>query len=238
MFRKGPKHKVVRVPEFKDVVYGNDRWALLRKLREVAAEVMKVLVQCGYSPIVHGSVARGDVDQNSDVDVVIPYTVAPAVVEACLDRGNLRIYRKTLVRATPKSALKVVYELTPNGDVTISFPLERFNPRELEFYKFGGSISYEDLAKDIRKPGVTKSLILIIPTEGGHREAPVVGYEYYVAKLLGVSIDTVRERVEILRRRDEVGRTGLFFKVVLDPSVSVEEVVREVTKKAGQRDRT
>ncbi|MEM4434783.1 MAG: hypothetical protein QXP10_01760, partial [Sulfolobales archaeon] len=61
MFRKGPKHKVVRVPEFKDVVYGNDRWALLRKLREVAAEVMKVLVQCGYSPIVHGSVARGDV---------------------------------------------------------------------------------------------------------------------------------------------------------------------------------
>ncbi|MEM1651291.1 MAG: nucleotidyltransferase domain-containing protein [Sulfolobales archaeon] len=233
MFRKGPKHKVARVPEFKDVVYESERWALLRKLREIAAEVMKTLVRCGYSPIVHGSVARGDVDRDSDVDVVIPYTVAPALVEACLDRGNLRVYRKILVRATPKSALKVVYELTPNGNVTISFPLERFSPRELEFYKFSGSISYEDLTKDVREPGVTKSLILIIPTERGHREAPVMGYEYYVAKLLGVSIDTVRERVEILQRRDEIGRTGLFLKVVLDPSISVEEVAKEVTRKAS-----
>lgn len=224
---------MARVPEFKDVVYESERWALLRKLREIAAEVMKTLVRCGYSPIVHGSVARGDVDRDSDVDVVIPYTVAPALVEACLDRGNLRVYRKILVRATPKSALKVVYELTPNGNVTISFPLERFSPRELEFYKFSGSISYEDLTKDVREPGVTKSLILIIPTERGHREAPVMGYEYYVAKLLGVSIDTVRERVEILQRRDEIGRTGLFLKVVLDPSISVEEVAKEVTRKAS-----
>ncbi|MEM2006772.1 MAG: nucleotidyltransferase domain-containing protein [Sulfolobales archaeon] len=238
MSRKSPRHKVVRVPEFKDVVYGSDRWILLRRLREVAAKVMKILVQCGYSPIVHGSVARGDVDQGSDVDVVIPYAIAPAVIEACLDRGDLRIYKKTLVRATPKSALKVFYELTPSGDVTVSFPLERFSSSELEFYKFGGNISYEELVKDVRTPGVTKSLVLVIPTERGHRESPVVGYEYYVAKLLGISIDTVRERVEVLQRRDEVGRTGLFFKVALDPSVSVEEVIGGVVRRVGQRDKS
>lgn len=236
MSRANPKHKVVRVPEFRDVVYGDDRWFLLKSLRNVAVEVMKVLVQCGYSPIVHGSVARGDVDRESDVDIVIPYITTPAVVEACLDRGGLRVYSKTLVRATPKSALRALYELTLSGDVIVSYPLERPSPRELEFYKFSGSISYEELARGVRVPGVTKSLVLIIPTETGHREAPVVGYEYYVARLLGVSIATVEERVEVLRRRDEVGRTGLFFRVTLDPSASIEEAIRKAVRGSGQRE--
>lgn len=225
---------MVRVPEFRHVAYDDGRWTLLRELRKAAAEVMGVLVYCGYSPTVHGSVARGDVDRGSDVDIVVPYPIAPSVFEVCLDQGGLRVYRKIVVRATPKSALRVIYELTPDGGVAVSFPLERLSPRELEFYRFSGSITYEELARGLRVPGVTKSLVLIVPTDSGHQEAPVVGYEYYVAKLLGVSVATVKERVEVLRRRDEIGRTGLFFKAVLDPSGSIEEAI-EGERRAGKQ---
>ncbi len=231
MSYKVPRHKVVRVPEFRDVAYDDERWELLGRLRAVAAELMRVLVECGYGPVAHGSVARGDVVRESDVDVLIPYVVAPAVVEACLERGGLKILGKLVVRATPKSALKALYELDPEGRVTVSFPLEDFSPSELEFYRFGGQVSYEELLGGVRVPGVSKSLVLIVPTELGHREAPVVGYEHYVARILGISVDTVRERVKVLSRRDEVGRTGLFLRIVLDPSVPLEEAVKEVSRR-------
>ncbi len=234
MQHRYPKHKVVKVPEFREVIYDQERWGYLEKLREVAANIMKILIQCGYLPIVHGSVARGDVDRDSDVDVVIPYVASPTLVEACLERGGQRIFRKLIIKATPKSALKVLYELDPSSKLTVSFLLERPSPRELEFYKFGGELSYEEIVKDVRVPGVNKSLVLIVPTERGHKESPVVGYEHYVAKLLGVSIATVMERVEVLSRRDEIGRTGLFFRQVIDPSMPIEEAVREILKKLPQ----
>ncbi|MDW8010561.1 MAG: nucleotidyltransferase domain-containing protein, partial [Sulfolobales archaeon] len=192
---KNPKHKVLRVPEFREVEYDNYRWTLLRRLRDAAASLMKALVQCGYLPVLHGSVARGDVDRDSDVDIALLHTTSPAVFEACVDRWGLKVYRKIIVRATPISTMRVVYELSSNGDVVVSIPLEKLSPRELEFYKFGGGISYDELVRNVRVPGVTKSLVLVVPTEKGHREAPVVGYEHYVAKLLGISVDTVLERV-------------------------------------------
>lgn len=229
--RKGPKHKVVKTPEFREVVYSRETWELLERLRGIATSIMKALIECGYSPIVHGSVARGDVDRGSDVDVVIPYVVPPALVEACLERNGLRVYRKFVIRATPKCSLKVLYELDPEGLVTVSYPLESFTPRELEFYRFGGAVTFEDLRRGVRVPGVNKSLVLIVPTERGHAEAPVVGYEHHVAKLLGISIETVLERVEMLSRRDEVGRTGLFLKQALDPSIPIEEVVRRLLRR-------
>lgn len=228
---KLPKHKVVRAPEFREVIYEDERWKLLNEFREAAARIMKMLALCGYTALVHGSVARGDVDRGSDIDIVIPYVIPPAVFESCLERGRLVTYRKIIVKATPKSAAKVIYELSPAGDIIVSIPVEKFSPRELEFYRFGGSISYEELVRGLRVPGVTKSLVLIVPTEKGHLEAPVVGYEHYVAKLLGVNIATVKERIEILSRRDEIGRTGLFFKRVLDLSESVEEAVEELRRR-------
>jgi predicted nucleotidyltransferase len=229
-----PKHKVVRVPEFRYVRYDERRWQLLRELRARALDIMRKLASCGYSPIVHGSVARGDVDEGSDVDVVIPYTEPPSLVELCLERYGTRVVNKVLVKATPKSALRVVYELAPDGRVSVSLPLERLSPQELEFYRFGGELALEELEKDIRVPGVTKSLVLIVPVTDGHMEAPVRGYEHYVAKVLGISLSTVLERVKLLTRRDEIGRTGLFLKVVLDLSEPVEEALKRL--KSCQRD--
>ncbi|MCX8208148.1 MAG: nucleotidyltransferase domain-containing protein [Sulfolobales archaeon] len=235
---KNPKHKVLRVPEFREVEYDNYRWTLLRRLRDAAASLMKALVQCGYLPVLHGSVARGDVDRDSDVDIALLHTTSPAVFEACVDRWGLKVYRKIIVRATPISTMRVVYELSSNGDVVVSIPLEKLSPRELEFYKFGGGISYDELVRNVRVPGVTKSLVLVVPTEKGHREAPVVGYEHYVAKLLGISVDTVLERVKVLSRRDSIGRTGLFLKIVLEPSESVEDVVQRELERSGRKKRS
>ncbi len=64
----------------------------------------------------------------------------------------------------------------------------------------------------MRVCGVDKRLLLIEPTEKGHRETTIVGREEHVAKLLGISVETVLDRVHALLRRDDVGRTGVFIE--------------------------
>ncbi len=225
---KIPKHKVSRKPEFKEVIYSDREWKLLRKLRRKALEVMEVLVRCGLKPITHGSIARGDVDEGSDVDVVIPYVVQPFLITLCIENSGLNMFKKYIVKATPTSTPKAYIELDPEGKVTISFPITHLSTREWEFYRFGGLVTYDDLINNIRVPGVNKSLILIIPTDRGHKELPVIGYEDYVARVVGVSIETVQERIKVLTRRDEHGRTGVFLNYVLLGDESFEEAINKL----------
>jgi hypothetical protein len=78
--------------------------------------------------------------------------------------------------------------------------------------------------------------MLIQPTTRGHRESQIVGREAEVARLLDVSIDIVRERVQVLGRRAEVGHTGLFIQRELAPGESFEEVFkREVLSNPSAR---
>jgi len=81
----------------------------------------------------------------------------------------------------------------------------------------------------LRVPGVDKRLMLIEPTPGGHVESHVAGREGEVAKLLGVGINIVLERVRTLERRRRVGRTGVYLKRVLSPEESFSEVLRELS---------
>ena len=78
-------------------------------------------------------------------------------------------------------------------------------PVELELYAFAGSIGPEQAESGDRVPGVDKRLMLIEPTETGHRESPVAGREGAVAKMLGVGVITVLDRVRTLRRRERTG---------------------------------
>jgi predicted nucleotidyltransferase len=103
----------------------------------------------------------------------------------------------------------------------------RLQRNEVEFYAFGGQADYRQLLAGVRVPGVDKRLMLIEPTPSGHRESSVVGVESAVAKLLGVSPQTVQERVRVLRKRDRVGRTGIFVKRELDPDEAVGQVMAE-----------
>ncbi len=225
---KLPKHKVIKTPEFREVIYDNTHWELLESLRSEALRIMEILRRCGFRSITHGSVARGDVDRGSDVDVVIPYPVQPFLVVTCLESYGFNIYGKYIIKATPIATPKAYIELDPKGLRTVSFPLSNLSPREWEFYRFGGLVTYDDLVKNVRVPGVNKSLVLIVPTPRGHIESPVIGYEDYVARVTGVSIDTVMERVKVLTRRDEVGRTGVYLKYVLRPDESFEEAISKL----------
>ncbi len=220
-----PKHKVVKSPEFREVIYDEVRWGVLEELRKDALRIMEALEGYGFKAVTHGSIARGDVDLGSDVDVVIPYVVEPYRVELCLETKGFNIVNKFVVKATPSSTPKAYMELDLKGSRTVSFPLRDLSAREWEFYRFGGLLDIEDILKGKRVPGVNKNLILIIPTEKGHKEAPVVEYEDYVARVVGVSIETVYERVRVLQRRDKHGRTGVFLNYVLGPEESFEEVL-------------
>ncbi len=209
-----------------EVVYDEARWRLLAELRARAAEVMEALRRAGMEPIVHGSVARGDVTPKSDVDVVVPILVPSFKVEVALEAAGLQVIQRVMVMATPAHVVKAHLYLDERTSVT--FPLAEMTKLEREFYKFGGEIGLDEVKRGVRVPGVDKRLMFIQPTSKGHVEEPVKGRETEVAERLGVSVDIVAERVYVLTRRDAIGRTGVYLKRALAPGESFEEVLKRL----------
>lgn len=205
------------------VVYTEDQWRILKEKRDKAKRAMLKLAS--FSPIVHGSIARGDVREDSDIDIVIPYYVEPYKIELAL--GSY--HHGYIIMATPSSTPKVYFSLDENEEVMVSFPLGKLSLREREFYTFGGELDLNGIMKNKRVPGVNKSLVLIMPIPEGHVEESIIGKEDYVAKILGISSETVRERVRILTRRREKGRTGTFIKQELVGTV--EETIDLLAKR-------
>ncbi len=220
-----------------EVIYGPERWRILLKKRERAAEAMEALHEIGVLAYVYGSVARGDVRESSDIDVVVPrYSLPPSLLEEILaNRLGDPLYRE-IVQATPKSTPK--YYVHFDDNTTVSVPVGMLRKREEEFYKFGGRLDLAGLREGKRVPGVNKELKLIFPTDTGHLEYPVIGYEECVAKVLGVDRDVVEERVRVLSKRRSVGTTGLYLTYRLQPGESLEEAISKLKKvKKGFRSR-
>ena len=208
--------------EERTVVYDDFQWELLAKLRTRALGVMEELGDIGIESFAYGSIARGDVSKTSDVDIIIPYPVSSYRIEVVLGKG---IHRE-LVQATPSMVLKGHIHL--NQDLTITFPIFKFRSREIEFYQWGGRIGIQDLRDGLRVSGVDKRLIFIEPNETGHVERGVIGYEHQIARELGVSIDIAQERVRVLTRRDNVGRTGVYLTRPLSDDEGFEEVAKDL----------
>ncbi|MBU7023258.1 MAG: nucleotidyltransferase domain-containing protein [Theionarchaea archaeon] len=202
-----------------EVIYEESHWDLLRELRGQAIETMECLRE--FSPLVYGSLARGDVHKDSDIDIVIPYVIPSCLLEICLE--SFPVVERRISQATPWHLIKGVVELV---DATVTFPMVQPTRIEHEFYRFGGFLALEQLLDESRVPGVDKRLVLIDPTETGHHEHSVMGREHEVAKRLEVSIDIIAERVMVLQRRDKVGRTGVFLNKTLSPDESFEMVLR------------
>ena len=210
-----------------EVIYSADRWSKLSELRHRAIELMERLNQIGVEVLIHGSLCRGDVSERSDVDIYLPRVLPSFSVEFALTEAGYQIIHRELVHATPFHAIKAHIYLPKNSIVT--FPLTNPAPIELEFYQFGGCLDQIALKEERRVPGVDKRLFLIEPIQEGHVESPVIGNEMIVAKKVGVSLKIVKERVKILMRRDEVGRTGVYLKRQLAPEETFESVLKHIS---------
>ena len=218
--------KPLRRAERIEVVYEKRRWNLLKKLRSRAVQVMDVLDKSHLNSIVHGSVARGDISEKSDIDVFLPDPPSSFIIENTLQRGGFSINRRLVVQATPLYAVKGYIEIDEQR--CVSFPLVKLRPVERDFYGFGGEASLRMLKKDMRVSGVDKRLMLIEPTPKGHVESSIVDREEAVASILGISLNTVYDRVHALLRRDEVGRTGVFIERELLGDETFEMVLKKL----------
>lgn len=228
MVRIMAKKPVTRA-ERVEVVYDKKHWKLLRELRSKAVQIMEVLDRYHLPAIVHGSIARGDVSEKSDIDVFLRESPSSFAVETALERARIHVNRRIVVQATPFYAVKGYIELDEQR--CVSFSLVKLRHVERDFYRFSGEVSLSTLKKDIRVSGVDKRLMLIEPTLGGHIESSIVGREETVAHLLGTSLNTVLDRVHALLRRDEVGRTGVFIERELSPDETFEMVLKKLADK-------
>jgi hypothetical protein len=220
--------KPVRAADTVEVVYDEERWQLFKELRTYALRLMEILTRQGFDPIVFGSVARGDVSRGSDVEVFVPHVVPSYKIEIALHVANLEPIEREIVMATPWQLPKA--HIYIEEDRLITFPLLEPRQLELEFYYFGGATNIEQVRQASRVPGVDKRLMLIEPTPRGHIESPIMGREAEVAKRVGVGLEIVRERVQVLTRRKDVGHTGSFIQRALVPSESFEEVFKRLVE--------
>ena len=210
------------------VIYGDERWKIFRRLRHEAAEMMLPLACHQIMAIAYGSIARGDVSEGSDIDVFIPRPPAPTIIETILERNGISSTLREIVQATPSYAAKG--SIYTSEERSYSFPLVEMRTVELEFYGFAGSVGLSEIKEELRVAGVDKRLMLIEPNEEGHVETSILGMEGVVANSLGISVATVLDRVRTLRRRKKVGRTGVFLKQELYPNEGFGEGFQRVSR--------
>jgi predicted nucleotidyltransferase len=218
--------KPVKRAERVEIIYDNSRCKLLKQLRTKTIQIMETLDNCHLRSIVHGSIARGDVSETSDIDVFLPDPPSSFVIETVLERSGLQVCQRTIIQATPLYALKGYIGL--DEQTSLSFPLVKLRPVEKDFYRFSGEATLSALKENKRVLGVDKRLMLIEPTKEGHIESALVGREEEVANLLGVSLNTVLDRVHALLRRDEIGRTGVFIEKQLTPNETFEQATKKL----------
>jgi predicted nucleotidyltransferase len=219
--------KPTRRVDYREIVYGSERWAFLKDYRQKAIKLMEALEAFHLQAVVHGSIARGDVNKNSDIDVFIPEIQSSFLVETALEKAGIRVNARLVVQATPTYAMKAHIEIDEQSSV--SFPLMQMRKVEREFYQFGGEVNLSQLNANVRVAGVDKRLMLIEPDEKGHVESSIVGKEEFVAKTLGISVETVLDRVHALMKRDEVGRTGVFLKRELSADETFELALKHLS---------
>ena len=214
--------------DYKEVTYSRARWEQLKALRGKAMSIMAALEVFHMGSTVHGSTARGDVKEDSDIDIFIAEVQNSFLVETALEHARLTISNRRIVQATPSNAMKAHIEI--DEQTTVSFPLMEMRRVQREFYRFGGQTNLSELKSDMRVVGIDKRLMLIEPTQTGHVESSIVGREEATSKILGISTQTVLNRVHTLLRRDEIGRTGIYIKKELAPQETFELAMKKLVE--------
>ena len=208
------------------IVYTDTQWEILESKRKRALELLKMFSQQPFIPYIYGSLARGNIHKDSDIDIIFTQKISPYKVEFILyNNGYDHLFRE-IIMATPKDSIKLYIYL--NELETITIPLTKLEKNIIEFYNFGGKLNYKQLKDAIRVPGIDKRLVLIKPNKSGHTEYSVIGREHLAAKEVNVSLKTLNERKKVLLKREKFGKTGVFLKKVIGRDQTTEEVLKSL----------
>ena len=221
-------HKILR-DHFNSVKYSENHLKLLQQKRERSKTLLEMFVKEGLNPFIYGSIARGDIHNDSDIDMVLIQSIAPYQIEIILDKNGFNNYFREIIMATPADTLKLYIYLNELESITI--PLSKFNKKSSEFYDFGGKINLNQIINSIRVPGINKRLVLIQPTSDGHEEYSIIGNENLAAKQLSVSINLINERRRVLLRREKFGKTGVFLKRSIGVGETTELILKKLSNK-------
>lgn len=219
----------VKAREWVPVHYSEDRWRTLEQIRHEALRILSALASGNIRAFAIGSVARGDVTPNSDIDIHTDGYVPSFLVATSLAKHGLRIDHYEILQATPETTVKIIAVL--DDKTSISIPATRLTKEEEEFRRFAGAVNLDDLQRGLRVPGVNKQLLLIVPTEFGHVERSILGFEIEAAQLLGISLETIQERIRVRLKRAVQARSGFFLHKVLPPDFSPEETLLDLARK-------
>ena len=210
-----------------EVIYTEEHWQLLKMKREYATRIISLFLRTGsIQPYLFGSVARGDIHKNSDIELIIfEHNLLPHV--EILLSNNCNIIEKEIILATPRSTLKAAFRLDYGTEVVV--PITPFTQLDYEFYRYGGLLDPKSVSNyRLRTLGVDKRLCMIIPTPKGHKEFSIIGRETEVARLLGVSPEIIEERKKILMKRDLQGRTGVYLRIRMDPNEDISRAIKRI----------
>jgi len=222
------REKILR-EHHESIIYSENDWALLKKKRVSALKLLEIFTKEGFTPYIYGSVARGDVHENSDIDIIFIHQIPPFQIEFILNKNGYENYFREIIMATPLDSIKLYIHLSELESITL--PLSKLDKKIVEFYDFGGKINLNQLKSDLRVAGIDKRLVLVKPTSKGHEEISIIGNEARAAKEVGVTIDTLRERKKVLLRREKYGRTGVFLKRQLQINETTEETLKKLARK-------
>ncbi|UCG90358.1 MAG: nucleotidyltransferase domain-containing protein [Candidatus Heimdallarchaeota archaeon] len=218
-----PREKILRNVGREFHQYTEKEWKLLKEFRKKAIEILEILEHAGIKAFVHGSVARGDINEASDIDIHIPIQIPSFKLDLIKD---MQFTDHQIMMGTPNSTIRAVLSL--KDSLTISFPLSNPVEREDEFYRFSGLLYLEDLLLNRRVAGVTKQLLLIEPEEEGYWYFSIDSNKKRAIQILSLSQRIIDERIRVLTRRDKLGRTGLFLDYSLTPDENFESALKNL----------
>ena len=221
-------NKILR-DHFNTVTYSENHLKLFHHKRERSKLLLEMFDKEGLNPFIYGSIARGDVHNESDIDIVLLQSIASYQIEIILEKNGFINYFREIIMATPADTLKLYIYLNELESITI--PLSKFDKKSREFYDFGGKINLNQIKNSIRVPGIDKRLVFIQPISDGHEEYSIIGNEHLAAKQLNVSIDLINERRRVLLKREKFGRTGVFLKRSIEMNETTEDVLKKLANK-------
>jgi predicted nucleotidyltransferase len=211
------------------IIYSEENWNLLKVKRDKGIKLLEIFVKEGFNPYICGSVARGDVHSDSDIDIVFTHQIPSFRIEYILSNNGFKRYNREIIMATPGDSIKLYIHLSEF--VCITIPMTKLGIKGIDFYDFAGKVDLNQLKSNMRVSGVDKRLVMIKPNAKGHEEYSIINNESESARELGVSIDIVYERIRVLLKRERYGRTGVFLKRLIQSDEFPEEILRKLAKK-------